>query len=74
MEPVQNQAQQVLDRLDPHQNHEEDKDEDGDGEIPLTEKDKTEAAYKSFKNKLESFMIMKIPKIFLKLSFDDMRL
>lgn len=41
IEVDQNQVELVHDRLNPPQDHE--KDEDGEGEMPLTKKDKTEA-------------------------------
>ena len=62
-----------LDQLEPGENPEENKDEDEDHVMPLTEKDRNDAAYKSFKNQLESLMTQKIAKKFLKLSFDEMR-
>jgi hypothetical protein len=69
----QNEVEIIQDQLEPGQNHEEDEEEDDENEMPVTEKDINEAAYRSFKKQLESLMTQKIAKKFLKLSFDEMR-
>ena len=79
LEPAQerilDQVDNVLNQLDPCENPEEneDGDEDEDRVMPVTEKERNDAAYKTFKKQLESLMTQKIAKKFFKLSFDEMR-
>ena len=77
LEPAQerilDQGDNVLNQLEPGENPEENEDEDEDDVMPVTEKDRNDAAYKSFKKQIESLIAQKIAKTFLKVSFDEMR-